>query len=274
MNELIRPSLYWNIATTEARKRMSYRADFWINALGAVAVNYSVYWSLTYALFHSSGQTLLGGFTMRGMVVYYIFAVLIGRFVQSNELQLGIPDDIYQGSLTRYLLYPVSYPAVKYAEQVGSLFPQLMQLIVLGTSLPFLIGIPPEIHISLSSIAMCAVSLMIANFLHFWMAFPVQSVAFWADNVWSLMVAERLLISILGGLMLPLSLFPEWARNVLAWLPFPYLFSLPVRTLIGSVGPAEWAKGIFISAAWCGIFAFAGRLVWRRGDRQYTGVGI
>jgi ABC-2 type transport system permease protein len=272
--ELFRLSLYWNIVTTEARKRMSYRADFWINSLGAVAVNYSVFWSLAYALFTASGRPTLGGLSMRGMVIYYIFAVLIGRIVQSNDLQLGIPDDIYQGSLSRYLLYPVSYAAVKYAEQVGSLAPQMVQLLVLGGTVPFLIGIPPEIHVSPASIAMCVVSLVIANFLHYLLVFPIQAVAFWAENVWSLIVAERLLVSILGGMMLPLALFPECVRNILAWLPFPYLISVPIRTLIGSVEPSEWAQGIAISIAWCGIFALVGRMVWKRGDRQYTGVGI
>ena len=121
---------------------------------------------------------------------------------------------------------------------------------------------------------MALVSLAAANLLHYLINFPIQAVAFWADNVWSLLVAERFIISLLGGLMLPLDFFPEWARAVLVWLPFPYLFSVPVRTLLGQVGVAEWAAGLAILAAWCGIAALAGRWVWRRGDLQYTGVGI
>ena len=74
--------------------------------------------------------------------------------------------------------------------------------------------------------------------------------------------------------MLPLDFFPDWARSVLAWLPFPYLFSIPVRTLTGKVGFTEWIMGLAIAAAWCGVTSVVGNAVWRRGDLEYTGVGI
>ena len=270
----MRPRLFWNIFSVEARKRLSYRADFWINSIGGIAVNFSVSWFLAHALFAASGQPSLGGYTPRGLVMYYVFAILMGRIVQSNDMQLGIPQDIYEGSLTRYLLYPVSYRSVKFAEQLGSLAPQIVQLTLFGILALLIFGVPDEMHITPASVAMALVALALANFLHYLILFPIQAVAFWADNVWSLLVAERFLVSLLGGMMLPLDLFPPWARDVLAWLPFPYLYSVPVRTLMGRVGVAEWAMGLVIAALWCGVAALVGKWIWRRGDLQYTGVGI
>ena len=75
-------------------------------------------------------------------------------------------------------------------------------------------------------------------------------------------------------MLLPLSFFPDWTLAVLRWLPFPYLYSAPVRTLMGEVAPSEWIFGLLVGLFWCGIAALAGRLIWRRGDLQYTGVGI
>ena len=270
----MRPRLFWNVFTIEARKRMSYRADFWINSVAGILVNFSVFWFLTHALFEASGRSTLAGFTPRGMVLYYVFVILMGRIVQSNEMELGIAQDIYEGSLNRYLIYPVPYAAFKFAEQAGSLAPHLVQMILFGVLAPMIVGIPEEIHITPASVAMCLVSLALANLLHYLLIFPIHAVAFWADNVWSLMVAERFAISLLGGLLLPLDLFPDWVRAPLAWLPFPYLFSVPVRTLMGQIGLEEWAAGLAIAAVWCFIAALAGRWVWRRGDLQYTGVGI
>jgi len=266
--------LLWNIFSVEVRKRMSYRADFWINSVVGVLVSLSVFWFLTYALFSASGQTMLAGYTERGMILYYVFVALMGRIVQSNEMEMGISQDIYEGSLTRYLIYPVSYKAVKYAEQAGSVAPQLIQLTLFGILAPLIIGIPPEVHITPASVAMGLTSLALANVLHYLLVIPIQAVAFWADNVWSLLVAERFAIAFLGGQLLPLGLFPEWARAGLEWLPFPYLFSFPARTLMGSVGPAEWAFGMVIALLWCGVAAGVGRWIWRRGDLEYSGVGI
>lgn len=270
----MRPALFWHILSVEARKRMSYRADFWINSLGGIAVHLSVFWAITQAMFTASGQPRIGGYSASGMFLYYIFASLTSRVVQSNEAEGAASLDIYDGSLSRYLLYPVPYAAVKYAQQTGALAPQILQLIVFGITAPLLMGIPPEIHIGFGAIAMYVVSLALANLLHYLMLQPIQAVAFWADNVWSLMVAARFTTSLLGGLLLPLDLFPPWSRPWLDALPFAYLYSLPVRVLMGRASLGEWAAGLAIAAGWCVVMTLVLRWVWRRGDLQYTGVGI
>lgn len=270
----MRLPLLWNVFSVEVRKRMSYRADFWINSVVGILVHLSVFWFLTDALFAASGQPTLGGYSERGMILYYVFVTLTGRIVQSNDLEMGISQDIYEGSLTRYLIYPVSYKAVKYAEQAGAIAPHLIQLALFGLLAPLLVGIPDEVHITAASVAMAVASLALANLLHYLLVIPIQAVSFWADNVWSLVIAKGIIFSFLGGMYAPISLFPDWAQALLAWLPFSYLFSFPARTLMGSIGLAEWAVGMLVCAAWCLIASGTGRAIWRRGDLQYTGVGI
>ncbi|MSO21325.1 MAG: hypothetical protein EXQ56_12885 [Acidobacteria bacterium] len=270
----MRPTLLWHIFSVEARKRMSYRADFWINSLGGIAVSFSVFWAITHAMFSSSGKTEIAGYSVSGMLLYYVFASLTGRVAQSNEVELAASQDIYDGSLSRYLLYPVPYAAVKYAQQAGRLAPQILQMIFFGLAAPLLIGIPDEIHITSGTVAMYVLSLAVANLLHYLLLLPIQAVAFWADNVWSLVVASRFTASLLGGLLLPLDMFPPWSRPILDALPFAYLYSLPVRVLLGRASMSEWATGLAIAAGWCLLFAFVFRLIWRRGNLQYTGVGI
>lgn len=264
----------WQVFSVEARKRMSYRADFWINSLGGLVVNISVFWALTEALFQSSGQSQIGGYTTRGLLLYYVFASLTGRIVQSGELDMATAQEIYDGTLTRYLLYPIPYSAMKFAQQWGTLAPQLLQLVLFGVAAPLLLVQSTDTHITAGTIAMYAVSLFLANLLQFIIMMPVQSVAFWADNVWSLAVAMRFITSLFGGLLVPLEMFPAWARPAVEAMPFTYLYSAPVRALLGKSTPGEWALGLGIALAWCVVFALILRWVWRRGELQYTGVGI
>lgn len=268
------PSVLWHVLTVEARKRMTYRADFWINSLGGLAVHLSVYWALTAAMFHSSGQPVIGGYSQQGMLLYYMFVTLTSRIVQSGELDMTTATDIYEGSLSRYLLYPVPYPFIKYAQALGALAPQMLQLIVFGALAPLFFRNSPDARFSFASVAMFLVSIFLANLLHFILMLPIQSVAFWADNVWSLAVAMRFMTTLFGGLMLPLELFPAWARPVIDASPFPYLFYVPARVLLGQAPPGEWAMGLAVAAGWCFVLAFVLRWIWRRGELQYTGVGI
>jgi ABC-2 type transport system permease protein len=264
----------WQIFSVEARKRMSYRADFWINSLGGLAVNLTVYWALSTALFQSSGKPLVAGYTQNGLMLYYVFATLTSRIVQSGELDMATAQEIYDGSLSRYLLYPIPYTAVKFAQQWGSLAPQLIQLVIFGFVAPFFIHQSSDTQITAASIAMYALSVVVANLLHFILMLPIQAVAFWADNVWSLAVATRFITALLGGLTLPLEMFPEWARPMIEALPFVHLFNSPTRALLGKLSIAEWGMGLGIAACWCVLLAMISRWVWRRGELQYTGVGI
>jgi len=268
----VRWAVVRDLLTTEIRRRMSYRADFWLSAFASLAVRLAVVWFIVHAVFAGSRRSGIGGYDAQGMLVYYIAAILVGKLVQTTELEQGISQDIYEGGLTRYLLYPVPYGVVKYVQQLGALGPAAIQLVLFGAWLPFVVGIPRDL--TAAGIAMGIGAIVIANLLQFLITFPIQLIAFWADNVWSLMVMHRFASALLGGMLAPLSLFPESAQRILAALPFRYLFAFPVETLLGRVGPAEWAGGMAIGLCWCGIMAMVGRAVWRAGTYQYTGVGI
>ena len=114
----------------------------------------------------------------------------------------------------------------------------------------------------------------VANLLIFLLRFIAQLVSFWADNVWSLNVMLRFTTELLGGLMLPLTLFPQWTQDLLVWTPFPYLFYVPVMVLLGEIGVVEWVQGLAVAAVWIAVAALVALRVWRRGTLGYTGVGI
>jgi ABC-2 type transport system permease protein len=208
------------------------------------------------------------------MLLYYMFVTLTSRIVQTGELDMTTATDIYEGLLSRYLLYPVPYPVLKYAQALGALAPLMLQLVVFGSVAPLFFRDGADARISIASILMFAISIFLANLLHFILMLPIQSVAFWADNVWSLAVAMRFLTTLCGGLMLPLELFPAWARPIVEASPFPYLFYTPARVLLGNASPSEWVIGLAIAAAWCVVLTIILRWVWRRGELEYTGVGI
>ena len=264
--------LFWSMAGVEARKRMSYRVDFWLNAVVGFVTELGVAWFIVLAMFAGGGR--IGGFTRDGMLLYFVAVILVARIVRSSDLEWAVADDIYQGALSRYLLYPANYGILKYATQVGALLPALVQVVLFGAWVPFVLGIPEGVQITPATAAMCLGAIAMANLLHFMSCLPLQLVAFWADNCWSLLVAHRIVASLLGGLLLPIALFPDWSQTALAALPFRYMFAFPVDVLLGRVTAGEYAAGLGIAAAWCAILAAVSAAIWRRGTLQYTGVGM
>jgi ABC-2 type transport system permease protein len=153
----MRPGVLLRIAGVETRKRMSYRADFWINACVGFLAEFGVIWFLWRALYWSRGVSAIEGYTLQGMILYQVAVILIGKVVRGPEFEGAVSQDIYDGALSRYLLYPVDYAACKYAQNLGSLLPMLLQMALFGALFPLALGVPEGMRITGSSVAACGI---------------------------------------------------------------------------------------------------------------------
>jgi ABC-type uncharacterized transport system permease subunit len=92
--------------------------------------------------------------------------------------------------------------------------------------------------------------------------------------VWNLISMLRFIGNLVGGLLVPLVLFPEWGRTAAMFTPFPLAFSFPIRCFLGQVGAEEWFRSVAMIGVWSAGLGVAVTWVWRRGTRIYSGVGI
>lgn len=266
--------LFLHAISLEARTAMSYRADFWLKALFSFVAELGVYVFLAWALFAEAGTDTLRGFDRTGLVLYYVAVMLTAKLATGNDHSYSVMNDIYTGGLTRYLLFPRPYVGLKYAQRLGGQVPLGAQALVFTAALLVLAGPESGLVVTPGSLLRAAISIAVANWLVFLLRLPLEMVAFWQDNVWSLGVLLRNATRLLGGGMVPLALFPGWAQAVVGWLPFRHVYDVPVRTLLGHLPPAEWAGHLAVALGWCLALSLLGRWVWRRGLLQYTGVGI
>ena len=261
------------VFTMELRKILSYRADFWVRFLGSLAAQFGVAWFLWRAIYTMRGTETVGLFSFKGMMLYYILAPLTIGIVRGGEMG-NISIEIYEGSLNRYLLYPVSFFRYKLSASLAHAFIAALQLALVMACFAWWVGIPPEFAPSPAAIGRGAITMLVATYLHFAMMSAVELTAFWADNVWSLSVILRFLTGLLGGAMIPLSLFPEWSHSLLYSLPFAYFAAFPVRVFLGLESAAAWQAGTAIMGIWGVVLTLIYAAVWERGKYRYTGVGI
>jgi ABC-2 type transport system permease protein len=64
---------------------------------------------------------------------------------------------------------------------------------------------------------------------------------------------------LLGGLVIPLPLFPAWAQPILLALPFAGLLDLPARIYTGALSPAHALLGLGHQVAWTLVLIALGR---------------
>ncbi|MGE0191957.1 MAG: ABC transporter permease [Planctomycetota bacterium] len=268
------PRLFLAVTAQQVRRSLAYRADFWISSTSGFVTTFGLAWCVWTAVYASAGGAEIRGWSLDAMLLYMVVVVLLGRIVRGGDLDTTISNEIYEGGLNRYLVFPVAYQPFKYAQSVGNLVPALVQLALFCGLFLAIVGRPADIHITPFGVLGAIAAMALGHVLYFLLGYPLELVAFWADNVWSLSVTLRFVTSLLGGMMIPLALFPDWAQDLLAFTPFPILFGVPAETLLGRLDPATWARHMVVALVWCVIVQRLGAWVWRRGSLRYTGVGM
>jgi ABC-2 type transport system permease protein len=269
----VRLSLFLRVVGIEVRKRLAYRADFWIQSFAVFASEMGLVWFLWQSVFAARATDRVAGMDLGATVLYYAAVILVAKLARGPDLGEDVSNDIYEGGLNRYIVYPAPYFGFKYAQNLGATTPAFVQFALFVAVAPFLAR-GGEAHVGVGTVAMCLASLLVGNLLYQLMTWPISGLAFWADNVWSLLVALRLASGLLGGTMLPLAAFPEWSQPVLAALPFRHCFGEPALVLLGRTDVVTWLSNLAVASAWCVGFALVVRAVFSRGRLRYTGVGI
>jgi ABC-2 type transport system permease protein len=269
-------ALLRRVFALEFKRAFAYRAEFWLGFLGNALSQFAVAYLLWSSIFEASGVEVMRGLTLRDLSLYYLLIPLVERVTLGAEMS-HISGEIYDGTLNRYLVYPVSFFGFKYASSLAQSLVYAGQMALLAGLCLAVFGVPPAFHFTPAGVSLALAALMLGTVLYFALAACIEMVAFWADNVWSLMVLVKLVLHFLGGGLIPLAFFPGDVRAALEWTPFPYLVSFPLRFVmegVNGIGAAEAARGFAILLAWIAGLSCLARFVWARGSRQYTGVGI
>jgi ABC-2 type transport system permease protein len=211
---------------------------------------------------------LAGTLPPGGLAVYLGVTEWVTLSVVSIERRLE--DDIRHGGLEPYLLRPRSYLLQRVTPAMGE---TMVRLAVLGTaglaalalsgrSLP-----PPGAWPALLLLGSLGCVLgMLLNVL-------VGLAAFWMRRVQPAMLVMQKLDFLLGGLVAPISLYPDWLFDVARATPFgAHLYWVGVQALTPSLS-LFWT-GIGWQVLWIAVLAALCALVWRAGLRKALREGL
>lgn len=264
---------WWrHIAASELRKILAYRVDFWVTFLGQTFVQLFIARALWENIFESTGSTVMEGYTLPMMTLYFLI-VPIGNRVLQGESMGFLSREIYDGTFNRYLIYPLSFFHYKTLTYLTYSAFYCVQLILIFTIYQILFDSGLSLE-EFQSLMTAIIIFMVAAFTYMNVNLMVELLALWADNIWSLAVMLRFFCYFLGGSFVPVAFFPEWLQNILILTPFPYLVSLPIRTAMGLTTWNEIGSGILILLTWGIIFRGIAHVIWGKGQFRYNGVGI
>ena len=255
----------------ELKRRFSYVLDFWLRIILPPITQIIVAYFLWDAIYPSREEKI-GGMTFNEMMLYYVVASGVYQMVQP-EIAIVL-EDIVEGTLTKYLVYPTSYLKFKFTGHMAQVFLASIQLIIGLSIFWYLFPETISVYLNIFNVGGFILSVILASYLFFIMCVGIELMAFWVELIWSLVVMLQIIAGLLGGRMIPLSVFPEWAQNALVYSPFPYLVSWPTSILLGQKSAYEFIAGSTVCLLWSLFFTYIAIKIWDKGSYQYSGIGM
>jgi ABC-2 type transport system permease protein len=113
-----------------------------------------------------------------------------------------------------------------------------------------------------------AVSMVLGIVISAATVYLIAVVGFWLVETRGLQISYMLASGFLGGLYVPIALFPQWLRFVAAATPFPSFMMYPIDVLSGFGGAGHAAGLVLAQLAWLVGVVAAGQLLTRAGRRR------
>jgi len=233
----------------------------WIRVLALILI-----WTAVFA-----GKESVGGYSLVQFISYLIIAEVCIFLVRPN-ISEKVAVWIKNGLMNAFLVKPINYMKYWFAEVMAKrthlFLVMLVPLILIASFTEFFAQTDPM------QLTLFFVSLLLAIVTYFIFDFTVGLTGFWLHKVSSLNILQSALIYFLSGAMFPLSLLPQWAQTLSSVLPFQYFVYYPAQIYLGNITGMQAINGFFIEIIWLGIFYAVYTVVWNKGLKEYTGVGV
>lgn len=255
---------YLAIARLAARRRLEERAALWGRVLfyGIILLVFARLWGAVL------GMGPAGGAEPEQSPSRYIWYLAVTEWIMLSQplLHLDIEADIRAGEVGHQLSRPVSYVAGKLAEAWGEVAVRLVVLGASGLALGRWLGgewpEPTDLLLAALTGALASAVLALAHA-------AIGLCAVWVLDTTAVYLVWQKLCFVLGGLMLPLSIYPPWLRSIAAHSPFAALLFGPAELVFGAE-PALFLSRVLQVLGWGALFALVVAWLERRALRLIT----
>lgn len=248
---------YTWVGLTAMRANLAYLGEVATRVifLGVILYIFLRLWQVTYA---ETGAERLGGLTLAQMLWY--LAITESIILSAPRVAQEVDQDVRTGALAVQLIRPLSYPLYRLWTTLGERAVRF--LLNAGVGALIALAFVGPIGLTPGGLAMFALALPLAFVLDFLGGLLIGLGAFWLEDTSGIMLIYSRITMILGGMLLPLEIFPPAVQPLLRILPFSSIVYGPARLFVHP-DPAFLADLVVRQGAAIAIFALGVALVYR-----------
>jgi len=253
---------YGFVLQTAARQQWIYRGELVARAISMVLF-LGILMALWTTTFGVSGRSELAGYSLVEVAWYLAMTETI--MLSTSRVFVEISEAVKGGDLAYTLSRPLSYPLYQVANSLGGTLPRFLLNLLTATfvaavavkstagSIPGLVA-----YLGLAALGLAVDALI---------AVLIGLTAFWIEEVQPVFWIYQKLLFTIGGLLLPLDMFPTELRRVVQWLPFQFITYGPARAFV-AFDPLHVTRIAAGQVLYIALLATLVLLVWKRAQRR------
>jgi ABC-2 type transport system permease protein len=247
---------YVEVGKISLSNSLVYLMDFLAKSLfiGLIIFIFINLWKVVYG----DSTSLIDGFTINMMVWYLVMTESI--VTSQGKLLEEIGEEIRSGNIAQSLNKPYNFIVFKYASGFGNTFLRFIMTFTIGAiiTLIFVGGI----NVQLVHLPLILLTVLFALTINFLMMALLGIFAFWLEDARALHFIYQKFVFVLGGMLLPLELFPQWLGDFSRVLPFSYVAYHPAKLWV-MFNWSDFVNVIMNQLFWIVIFIITIALVYR-----------
>jgi len=222
----------------------------------------------------------LGMRAVQAEMVWYL-AMTETITLSGSRVFVEISEAVKAGDLAYTLARPLSYPVYQVANSLGNSAPRFLLNLavaaaVVGLGMRHMPVLSPSTMLGIDSaegagslpgllafLGMAALALLLDALI----AVLIGLLAFWIEEVMPVFWIYQKLLFTVGGLFLPLEMFPDWLRRAAEWLPFQFITYAPARAFV-AFESGFVLRAVSGQVAYIAVLGTLMALVWRRAQRR------
>ena len=225
------------------------------------------------AVFESSDQETLYGFSYDNMVVYLFISFLSG-YITYSDGSYALGKEIIDGSIVMRMIKPIDFDMCFLFQELGNKiisFSLIFLPITVGVEV-YRFVINGRLMLDVPMPLLFLLSMILAYGINFFFNLSYGFLAFFLKNLWGTDIIKGAVVDFLSGATVPLAFMGGFGK-VLRFLPFASLSYTPVMIYMGMYSFAEIAFYLCLQLFWLVVFAVISKLILRLAMKRLVAHG-
>ncbi|MUT66557.1 ABC-2 family transporter protein [Paenibacillus sp. NEAU-GSW1] len=250
---------YAFIGKITLRNQLAYIVDFLIRSLFLFLILY-IFLQLWQATFHGEGSgSFISGYNLKQIMWYLV--ITESMTLACPSLCSKIEEEVKNGDVGYRLVRPIHFIAFHYVEYMGETVVRFSVNIVLGGLLGLLMLGPPDLSFGYLWLPLAALFGFTVNFL---MNMMLALCAFWVEETKGIEFVYNKILFTIGGMLMPLELFPQALQAVAHWLPFQAILYIPAKIAV-AFDASQLAAMFAVQTLWIIVIGAVVAWIYRKG---------